>query len=75
MIAIKLRKSWPISGINLKSSFALLVFGEINFYFSSKPYPKLKLMLLGGKGVGKTTLLQMVRQEGKVPMKNAKDNV
>jgi predicted ATPase len=32
-------------------------------------------MLLGGKGVGKTTLLQMVRQEGKVSMKNGKDNV
>jgi len=33
---------------------------------NSKPYPKMRLLLLGRTGVGKSTLLQMMRSEGRV---------
>uniref|UniRef100_A0AC35F4B2 Non-specific serine/threonine protein kinase n=1 Tax=Panagrolaimus sp. PS1159 TaxID=55785 RepID=A0AC35F4B2_9BILA len=37
---------------------------------NSKPYNKLKLLILGGPGVGKTQLLQQIRGEGNVIKKN-----
>jgi hypothetical protein len=38
-----------------------------NEHDNSKPYNKLKLMLLGRSEVGKTALLTQLRQEGQVP--------
>jgi hypothetical protein len=37
---------------------------------NSKHYPRMKLMLLGGQGVGKTSLLHQLRNEGSVSRKS-----
>lgn len=46
-----------------------------NLLFSSKIYPKIKLMFLGGAEVGKTTLLKQMRQEGHVSKKMLQSEV